>query len=492
MKKNFFIILKNSFWFFMLFLTTQGLNAQVGINTTTPAASSVLDVTSTTQGMLTPRMTTAQKLAITSPANGLMVFDTTLKGFSYYDGVASLWVNLAAGRVNFKRIKGTDVLATVLASELLAGGGSKYLLDSSTLYEINGTVVVDFPIEINNAYLTGLDTNEDKLIRSTGDLFVGTTGGSVKLLTMVASGVGGNVFNINGGGTQILIFRDSVIASSTNVGVLQSFNMIFSSIVQYSGNTNGIIYRNITKLLLDSQGWFGNNSGTYEKYEGTFGSLQKQGGFTEVIGAKIGFDVSANPVVSQDGTMTGVNFTGAPTGSGEYVKKYTSGTYPGFSFTNKWDVNCSGIPFEGDSYTVGDVNMDYAIGSGITTTLSGSATKVLGTTTSNNMYRASVGGTNNRVQYLGNKKRFFTVNAVGSFQATNSANTTYVFYIVKNGTTIINQSKTYAFSTNNIDIRTFPIQCIIEMNPNDYIEVWAQRYNGSSDMFTVSLNLFMK
>lgn len=475
----------------MLFLTTQGLNAQVGINTTTPAASSVLDVTSTTQGMLTPRMTTTQKLAITSPANGLMVFDTTLKVFSYYDGTASLWVNIVSGRANFKRIKSTDVLASVLASELAAGGGTKYLLDSSTLYEINGQIIVNFPIELNNSYVSGMDSSDDKLVKSSGDLFVGTTGGTVKLLTLVASGVGGNVFNINGGGTQNLIFRDSIIASSANVGVIENFALVFGSIVQFFGNTNGVIYRNITRLLLDNQGWFGNNGGIYEKYEGTFNSLQKQGGFSEVNGASIGVGFSANPTITLAAVMFGVNFSGVLT-TGKYVNPYTgAGTFTGFNFTNKWDVNCSGIPFEGDNHTVGDVNMDYAIGSGVSTTLSGSATKILGTTASNNMYRASVGGTNNRIQYLGNKKRFFTVNAVGSFQATNSTNTTYVFYIVKNGTTIINQSKTYAFSTNNIDIRTFPIQCIIEMNPNDYIEVWAQRYNGTSDMFTVSLNLLM-
>jgi hypothetical protein len=44
--------------------------------------SSVLDVTSTTLGMLTPRMTTTEKMLL-QPANGLMVFDTTLKGFIF-------------------------------------------------------------------------------------------------------------------------------------------------------------------------------------------------------------------------------------------------------------------------------------------------------------------------------------------------------------------------------------------------------------------------
>ena len=475
--------------FILLFISEKAIS-QVGINTTSPDASSALDITSTTQGVLAPRMTTAQKLAITSPANGLLVYDTNFKEYSYYDLPASTWINIKQGRSKFKRIKSTDVLANVLASELAAGGGAKYLLDAQTLYEINGTILLNFPIELNDAYIVGLDAGEDKLIRATGDLFVGTTGGSIKVLTLVAQN--GNVFNINGGGTQNLIFRDGIIATSANVGVLENFALVFGSVIQFAGNTNGIIYRNITRVLLDNQAWFGNNAGTFEKYEGAFSSIQKQGGFMEVNGTAIGLDVSVNPTITNDAVLQGVTFTGIPT-TGLFVKGYTTGSYTGYNFNNRWDVDCAGIPYETDRVAIGDVNLDLPIGSGVLTTLSGTATKVQGTTTSNNFFRASNGGVSNRIQYLGRTKKFVVINAVGSFQATNATNTTYVFYIVKNGTTIINQSKTYAFSTNSQDIRTFPIQCTVELVPNDYVELFAQRVgSGNSDIFTVSLNLFMK
>jgi hypothetical protein len=52
--------------------------ASVGIGTATPDASSLLDVTSLAKGFLPPRMTTAQKNSISSPAAGLIVYDTTL------------------------------------------------------------------------------------------------------------------------------------------------------------------------------------------------------------------------------------------------------------------------------------------------------------------------------------------------------------------------------------------------------------------------------
>lgn len=67
----------------------------VGIGTTTPAASSKLDITSTTQGVLFPRMTTTQKNAIATPATGLVVFDITLnklcvRGASAWETITSV------------------------------------------------------------------------------------------------------------------------------------------------------------------------------------------------------------------------------------------------------------------------------------------------------------------------------------------------------------------------------------------------------------------
>jgi hypothetical protein len=55
----------------------------------TPAASAILDITSTTKGVLFPRMTLAQRTAIASPATGLIVYQT--------DGVEGLWLNTSTG-----------------------------------------------------------------------------------------------------------------------------------------------------------------------------------------------------------------------------------------------------------------------------------------------------------------------------------------------------------------------------------------------------------
>ncbi|GAB4277905.1 MAG: hypothetical protein Kow0068_01260 [Marinilabiliales bacterium] len=61
----------------------------------TANSSAMLDVKSLTKGFLAPRMTTAQRNAISSPAAGLLVYDTSAGGYYYYNG--SSWVNLTSG-----------------------------------------------------------------------------------------------------------------------------------------------------------------------------------------------------------------------------------------------------------------------------------------------------------------------------------------------------------------------------------------------------------
>ncbi len=66
----------------------------MGINSTgtPPASNAMLDISSTTKGLLIPRMTTTERLAL-AYAQGLTVFDITTSGYWYSDG--TVWVNLA-------------------------------------------------------------------------------------------------------------------------------------------------------------------------------------------------------------------------------------------------------------------------------------------------------------------------------------------------------------------------------------------------------------
>ncbi len=76
----------------MILLATAANAQSVGINSdgSAPNSSAMLDVSSTTKGFLTPRLTTAQRTAISTPATGLTVYQTDgNKGLYCYDG--SVW-----------------------------------------------------------------------------------------------------------------------------------------------------------------------------------------------------------------------------------------------------------------------------------------------------------------------------------------------------------------------------------------------------------------
>lgn len=65
--------------------------AQVGIGTNSPAASSMLEVSSSSKGLLYPRMTNSQMSTISTPASGLTVYNTDASALYCYNGTN--WVS---------------------------------------------------------------------------------------------------------------------------------------------------------------------------------------------------------------------------------------------------------------------------------------------------------------------------------------------------------------------------------------------------------------
>lgn len=108
--RNIFIICVTFLW-----MATATL-AQVGINTdnSVPDNSAILDVKSTSKGMLFPRMSTLQRDSITSPATGLVIFNTSTNAFEYFTNTA--WLNL-----------GTSMLDGNAAGDMLVWNGTQWL-----------------------------------------------------------------------------------------------------------------------------------------------------------------------------------------------------------------------------------------------------------------------------------------------------------------------------------------------------------------------------
>lgn len=92
------------FILFTAFRTVCLVSGQVGINITTPHPSSILDLNSTTRGLLAPRLKTAQRIAMVSPANGLIVYDTTPRLLYSYTANTTAWCPVGCNiseRLNF-------------------------------------------------------------------------------------------------------------------------------------------------------------------------------------------------------------------------------------------------------------------------------------------------------------------------------------------------------------------------------------------------------
>ncbi|MFI5172704.1 MAG: hypothetical protein ACHQFW_09945 [Chitinophagales bacterium] len=74
-------------------------SGSVGIGTLSPNASSALEIVSTSQGVLVPRMTKSQRDAILTPATGLLIYQTnSTPGFYFFNG--STWAAVTAKGAN--------------------------------------------------------------------------------------------------------------------------------------------------------------------------------------------------------------------------------------------------------------------------------------------------------------------------------------------------------------------------------------------------------
>lgn len=99
----------------LIIIASQFALGQVGINTTTPHPSAMLDLNSTVSGLLIPRMTQAQKTAIPTPATGLLIYQTdATTGFWYYNGTA--WVTFSSTGWNILGDAGTNPTTNFLGT----------------------------------------------------------------------------------------------------------------------------------------------------------------------------------------------------------------------------------------------------------------------------------------------------------------------------------------------------------------------------------------
>ncbi|MDB9888435.1 DUF1566 domain-containing protein [Polaribacter sp.] len=131
--------MKQLFTFLVAVLLTATTYAQVGIGTTTPDASAALDITSTTGGLLVPRMTAVERDAITSPAQGLIIFCIDCAS-----GEGELQIKLTS---SWKNTIGGDVNDPIVVGDFYQGGVVFYIfVDGDTGYvagETHGLIAAE-------------------------------------------------------------------------------------------------------------------------------------------------------------------------------------------------------------------------------------------------------------------------------------------------------------------------------------------------------------
>ena len=164
-------------------------NAQIGIGTTTPDSSALLDLSSTNKGLLMPRMTSAQQAALVHPAKGLTLFNTTTNQIenNIGDGLESvIWTSTAIKGITAPLGTNTTQLATTefvlansdsYASVTMANESST----TATTDEVVSGMSLKPPAGIYAVSFNSQITNATETITSTENTSIGTAPGVIDL-----------------------------------------------------------------------------------------------------------------------------------------------------------------------------------------------------------------------------------------------------------------------------------------------------------------------
>ena len=277
------------------YFSWQGLNA-----------SAILDIKSTSKGILIPRMTTVQRDAIVTPATGLQIYNTTTNANEYYNGTT--WISLS-GSVNIYNTNGTLTgNRTVSGSSTLTfNTGGVIISNSNTGVPLiisrnnDGNVGVNF---INSGYSASsagyivVRNGGNFLINSTiEDLWLGTGGSSnwnnpsiaIKKTTgnVVVGGTTDAGFKLDvngtarvsgsfkGGDITLGIYAQGSLRLDATFGLITigAAGAQFQHFISNTGGTAGIFINSAGQLKVGANGSTFNNSAILEAVSTTKGFL---------------------------------------------------------------------------------------------------------------------------------------------------------------------------------------------------------------------------
>jgi hypothetical protein len=128
-------MLKNLFSIIFLFLFS-ALFAQVGIGTDNPHSSSILDISSASQGVLLPRLTSLQRDAIINPAEGLLIYNLTTSDFNYFN------TNWKPFSKDYKSVNGSTPISTTSTDNIG--------VTDMEIFPSQGMQIISYESEVSN------------------------------------------------------------------------------------------------------------------------------------------------------------------------------------------------------------------------------------------------------------------------------------------------------------------------------------------------------
>lgn len=248
--------------FYLLFLVlSMSVNAQVAINTdnSNPDPSAMLDIKSTDKGLLLPRMTLAQRNAIPSPANGLMIFQTdNSPGYYYNSGTTGSPVWIMIGTGSFWEVTGNSGTS---ASANFIGTNDNVPLTFKVNNQLAGKIDPStYNVSLGYQSLRSTTTGSNNTAFGAGALYSNTTG-----YGNTANGDGA-LYSNTGGFLNTAIGRYALFFNTT--GCYNTANgtaALYSNIdgVYNTANGNGALYSNTSGNSNTANGFQTLYSSTY-------------------------------------------------------------------------------------------------------------------------------------------------------------------------------------------------------------------------------------
>lgn len=232
-------------------------NISVGIGTSSPITSSILDLTSTSKGLLIPRMSTAQRNAISSPAQGLLVYDYSLNSFYFFAGASWSQIGAVGASSNVWSLTGnagtnpsTNFIGTTDAQPLLfrVKNQPAGLIDSA-----QGNTTLGFKTFASNT------TGYSNTANGNGALYSNTNG-----FGNTAIGVG-TLYNNTAGDRNTAVGLNALYTNSTGaINTAIGLNALYSNTTGSNNTANGAgaLYFNTAGYLNTAVGDGALNSNT--------------------------------------------------------------------------------------------------------------------------------------------------------------------------------------------------------------------------------------